>query len=213
MKRERIGKALTIILKVMAFLFCLLTVKSIFGLFYWRMTHLSAEDLAWVKTIAQKTSNDRFVSQSAPPLKLSVKKIFINNDGNPFYFSTAGGDIFEAYAGYDYVLTGNSREINGWLMVTREIDSDSLVFGVGLKDYRTVNSSGDYVSLPLKPRRIEMRGKVFDECICSDPIHWRSNPYHNKNDTLKVDSLIVSKKYGLIYFRYANGTEYFRDFK
>ncbi|MDE6693225.1 MAG: hypothetical protein K2K05_07545 [Muribaculaceae bacterium] len=209
----RIEKAVTIVLKILAFLFCFLIVKSIFGLFYWRMTHLSPDDLAWVKTIAQKTSHDRFVSQTSPPMKLTIKGIFINNDGNPFYFSTAGGDIYEAYAGYDYVLTGNNQEINGWLMITREIDSDSLVFGVGFKDYRTANSSGQYVSLPLKTRSIEVRGKVFDDCICSDSIHWGSNPYHNKSDTLKVDKLIVSKKYGLIYFRYSDGTEYYRDFQ
>lgn len=210
---KNLKKIITVILKILAFLFCFLIVKSIFGLFYWRMTHLSPDDLAWVKTIAQKTSHDRFVSETAPPLKLSIKNLYVHNNGNPFYISSAGGDVYEANAGYDYVLTGDGREIKGRLSIRREIDKDSLVFRIRLHNFITANSSGNYVSLPLTPQKIELQGKVFDHCICSDSIHWRSNPYHDKNDTLKIDKLIVSKKYGLIYFRYSNGTEYYRDFQ
>lgn len=191
---NKLNKIIAIILKIIAFLFCFLIVKSIFGLFYWRMTHLSAEDLAWVKTIEQKTSHSMFVSASAPPMKLSLKGIDIQNDGNPFYLSSAGGDVYEANAGYQYVLAENGKEINGWLRITREIDNDSLAFGINLQNFRTVNSSGNYVSLPLETRSMEIRGKVFDNCIISDSIHWRNNPHYNKNDTLKVDCLIVSKK-------------------
>lgn len=198
---------MSVVVKVLVFLICFSFLKGCLGLFYWRMTHLSAEDLAWVKTIAQKTSHDRFVSDSAPPLKLSVNKVFIYNDGNPFYISSAGGDVYEANAGYGYVLVGNGVELKGWLMVTRKVKSDSLAFDIDLHNFGTKTS---YRYLPS--RRMKVGGKIFDDCICSDSIHWRSKPLLNKGDTIVVDKLVVSKKYGLIYFRYSDGTEYFRDF-
>ena len=210
---NKLEKFLNIAVKVIAVLIIFLLVKSTFGLFYWRMTHLSDDDLAWIKTIAQKTSHDMFVSESAPPLKLRINNVWISNDGNPFFFSAHGGDVFEANAGYSYVLTGDCKEIEGGLYIERNVDVDSLTIAIRLHDLRTVDSNGHYTSLPLATRKMELNGKVFDDCICSDSIHWRSNPYHNKSDTLKVDKLIVSKKYGLIYFRYSDGTEYYRDFK
>lgn len=208
---KRVEKIIVIILKIIAFLFCFLIVKSIFGLFYWRMTHLSPEDLAWVKTIEQKTSHSMFVSDTAPPMKLSLKGVDIQNDGNPFYFSSAGGDVYEANAGYEYVLTGNGKEISGMLRIRKAVDCDSLIFRIRLLDFRTVNHAGYYENIPLETKTMTIRGKVFENCICSDSIHW-SNRKSYKKDSLEVDSLIVSKKYGLIYFRYSDGTEYYRDF-
>lgn len=204
---------MNIAVKIIAVLIIFLLVKSVFGLFYWRMTHLSDDDLAWIKTIAQKTSHDMFVSESAPPLKLRVNNIYINNDGNPFYISTNSHDVYEANAGYEYVLTGNKREIKGNLRIKRKISTDSLTFVVRLHNLSSDDKSDLFGYQPLQARRMELGGKVFDDCICSDSIHWDLRSYPVGKDSLLVDKLIVSKKYGLIYFRYTNGTEYYRDFQ
>lgn len=197
---------MTVVVKVLAFLVGFMFIKSCLGLFYWRMTHLSPEDLAWVKTISQKTSHDRFISESAPPLKLSITGMSVSNSGNPFYISSAGGSVYEASASYDYTLSGNGVELKGWLMVTRTVKPDSLAFYIKFHNLST-KSSNSY----LPYQRMEVGGKVFDDCISSDSIHWKNNP-HYKSDSIEIDKLIVSKRYGLIYFRQSNGTEYFRDF-
>ena len=58
-----------------------------------------------------------------------------------------------------------------------------------------------------------MDSVIYNDCIIADSTNAYYPPYQIDKVTDKIDKFVISKKYGLLYYRFQNGEEYKRQFK
>ncbi len=177
----------------------LFLMKSCFGLFYIKMTHLSAEDLAWINA-AKRYPVVHFESPEGRKAKLVITEIYKHNDSNPFYISSNSKSYYYANAGYLFDLRDDSAKIDGRLQITL---LDSLVYNSRFGGRYDDNDH------PVKLKSFIINDKKIENCIIVDPSTSRLSTNRPENP---IESFVISKDYGLIYYRFADGEEFFRKF-
>lgn len=200
----RLGKILTVLL-------FLIFLKGCFGIFYWKMTHLSDDDLEWWNA-SKRYPSATFESDSGNIAYMLIWEKYKQNDSNPFYWeiSSAGTDTYEAYAGYHIKIRRDSDEITGFFSVSRSLDTDSLEFDSNLGGFYTARECGVY----SHKKQVEVNGRAFDNCLVVDTIigttydETKGKP-RKKGIPVKY---IFSKEYGLIYYELDDGEKFYRKF-
>ncbi|MBD5319034.1 MAG: hypothetical protein HDS09_07255 [Bacteroides sp.] len=67
--------------------------------------------------------------------------------------------------------------------------------------------------IPLKTCDFEMDSVIYHNCIIADSTNAGYPPLWENDIKNKIDKFVISKKYGLIYYRFENGEEFKRVFK
>lgn len=198
------------LLRIICILFFLFLLKDCMGLFYLRMTHLSNDDLKWIK---DADLNAVFISDSGKIARSKARARYINNKTNPFFISSSGTYEFEANAGYEYVIDYEGTEMPGHFVIFKSLDHDSLDFSAGLNKFFLCLDKYS-TRQPLTSQSIQLNGIVFQNCICCDTSNCAYRDWAKSDTTInRIDKFIINKKLGLIYFRFENGEEFFRKLK
>lgn len=177
---------------------------------YFRMTHLSQEDLGWIQCYSHYPA-PTFVSNLENTAKLSYDRVYIYNSTNRFKFSEAGAGDYEANAGYNFEIRQNDTVFTGGLAVKRLINKDGLWARF---DLNRLYSKGYVVwHLPLQTRDFMMDSVLYHDCIIADSTNSEYSGVWVKEVKNKMSAFVISKKYGLIYYRFENGEEFKRQFK
>lgn len=197
-----------IILKILIIFCIFLLLKECMGIFYTKMTHLSHDDLKWIKP-AELYPTGIFMSNSGKKGRLAIIFTQINNDSNPFYISSSGS-TYQANAGYKYILKQDGFKIEGYFWIDVSLETDSLEFSAGLnKFYTHSNSSLNESYRPLVSQCVIINRQTFNDCLIID----NSNSKYTEDVPHKISKYIISKKYGLIYYEFESGERYYRIFK
>lgn len=177
---------------------------------YFRMTHLSQEDLGWIQCYSHYPA-PTFVSNLENTAKLSYDRVHIYNSTNRFKFSEAGAGDYEANAGYNFEIRQNDTVFTGGLAVKRLINKDGLWARF---DLNRLYSKGYVVwHLPLQTRDFMMDSVQYHDCIIADSTNSEYSEVWVNEVKNKMSAFVISKKYGLIYYRFENGEEFKRQFK
>lgn len=173
---------------------------------YIRMTHLDDEDVRWIENF-NKYSTCCFTSNRGTHSQLFVKDYGIANSRNPFYFSSNTSLDYEAIASVMFEILQNDRLLEGFFGFRKILPEKYLVLYAGLGD----RDADDSLERDIKG--FEYAGKLFKECVILDSLNSyisRTSSYPFKSD---VKEMVVSKEYGLIYYSFSDGEEFFRDFE
>ncbi|MCM1520484.1 MAG: hypothetical protein NC098_06830 [Lachnoclostridium sp.] len=186
-------------------IFICLCLMDCLGLFYFGMTHLTKKDLVWTNGLNQyKTAT--FVSNKGNTSKLNISGITVYNETNPFYISTASHRYYEANAWCDIEVEDSTRILEGSYSVKRKIGNDSLMISGHL------GAAFCLEYFPIVPVTYQIGDKIIDNCVIFDTInapnskHWKNKPEQ------KMEKFVISRDYGLIYYRLYDGEEFTRVF-
>ncbi len=181
--------------------------KESFGLFYFRMTRLTKEDLEWMDCVKNYPS-PVFISNTGDTARLSYTSLCINDSANRFYVSLSPTYDFEANATYRYTVKSNDMELEGALTVYHCVGTDS----VCAKYFFGALSSSNRPKI-IKPGTYRINGRSIESCLIVSP--WEQCNAGNSylwDDKYDMDKFVISKEYGLIYYKLKNGEEFFRQF-
>lgn len=193
-------------LKLLICGFSLLMLKGCFGLFYLRMTHLSDEDLLWTKYKTVK-SPASFSSDSGHISKLVITESHTYNSGNPFGCSSSMSKYYEANSWVYYEIMDSLRRIKGSFAITRVVDCDSLCYYSNLGAYQ----ENDYMK-PIKAKNINIRDHEFENCLFVSVDTMNYAKFWKDSTHLHLLEYIISRDYGLLYYKLRNGESFYRNF-
>lgn len=162
------------------------------GCVYIHVTKLTDDDLEWINTYNYGDSVF-FTSTHGNLDTLVVTKKFVNNSQNRFYFSEGLGPNKEANAGYHFVLRHNDESFKGWIHIIKLV-GDSLFCDINVWWLCT-----DYSNIANK------------EIIIADKKNSSYPPLWKNDIKNKVEEYVWSKEYGLIYYKFEDGEEFFRE--
>ena len=176
------------------------------------MKNLSEKDLEWI-AVYDLGDSTLFVSNHANTDTMIITKKYNTNRTNPFYFNEADDDTYEANAGYDYIIKQSNIWITGDLLIGAKYGSDSLETIYSLKmrySKRNIAKLDGDILRPLQLRKFEYNGQIYDNCIIADSTNSGYSTY--RADVVnKVEKFVWSKEYGLIYYKFEDGEEFFRE--
>ena len=198
----------TVIWRTLGFIFLICLVLS--NCVYFRMTHLSNEDLEWINC-HKRYPTSKFISNMGNTSKLNYTSVYICNSTNPFYFNKGTSGKFEANAGYDFEILQKDTVLRGTLLIFRYVGKDSLWVMYDLNNY--MSNKYLYKGQPLESNEFKMDSIVYHDCIIADSTNCIYTELWAKKIMNKIDKFVISKKYGLLYYRFQNGEEYKRQFK
>lgn len=190
---------------------CILTafliIKECFGLFYFRLTHLSERDLEWMNCVRDYPSAI-FISNLGDTAKLNYTQILINDSATRFYLSTSPTYDFEANATYRYIVKNDSLEFKGAVSVIRCVGIDSICAKYFLGSVSTPDRP-----IIIKPKIFYINGRTFEDCIVACPMEDNTTmASYYWNEKYDMKKFVISKEYGLIYYKLEDGEEFFRQF-
>ena len=174
---------------------------------YFRMTHLSKDDLGWIQCYSHYPS-PKLVSNSGEIATLSYQRVGIHNSTDRFYFSENTSYTYEAAAHYEFNVNYADTTFGGQFSIKRVIDEDSLWTSFTLNHFQS-----NEIYIPLKTCDFEMDSVIYHNCIIADSTNAGYPPLWENDVKNKIDKFVISKKYGLIYYRFENGEEFKRVFK
>ncbi|MDE5829050.1 MAG: hypothetical protein K2H48_03575 [Duncaniella sp.] len=198
-------KLLKYILYTFATIYAFLALKSCLGLFYYKMTHLSKEDLRWTHALVGKPSV-KFISDSGNISKLSLVSVSDNDKYNPIYISSNGSKYFEANSWYQFEITDSIRTLNGSLGIARLVDVDSLCAQYRLGAMFSKGHSYQIMQLS----NFDLHGKIIDNCLIIDSTLVRASKHWKNRPEQMVEKFVISKDYGPIYYKLPSGEEFYR---
>lgn len=158
---------------------------------YIHVTKLTEDDLEWVDTY--NYGDSIFFTSSYGNLDtLVVTEKFINNSQERFYFSEGLGPNKEANAGLNFILKHGKETFDGGLCIKKAV-GDSLLAVISVwKSYALeIRISGDRI--------------IIDKDNSSYSEHMQNRVQN------KVEKFVWSKEYGLIYYKFEDGEEFFRE--
>ena len=135
----------------------------------------------------------------------------IANSTNRFYISFNVEWNYEARARYHYIIKSNTDTLHGCFAVTREYDREGLLTYYNLNSLFSYESKNNII-ISLKSIPFTMGNKTFPDCVIADSTNSRydaDSPYESHS---RVETFVISKKYGLIYYKFEDGEEFFRKF-
>ena len=185
-------------------------IMSMDGIMYIRMTHLSDDDLEWMRPYC-KGKSFLFVSNNGNESRMDYTWKSIANSTNRFYISSNPRWNYEARGGYDYQVKSLSDTLSGSFDVIRFVGTKDLSVRFELGARLSGREDGDKY-LPIKPTVFTMGNKTFPDCVIADSTNSRydaDSPYESHS---RVETFVISKKYGLIYYKFEDGEEFFRKF-
>lgn len=182
------------------------------GCIYIRMTHLSKQDLEWIKPYNLSKTYE-FISNEGNVSRMDYTSKFIANSTDPFYFSSAGDWTYEANASYDFQIKSKADTIDGSFGVQKFLDAPTLSmrFNLGARFSKYKDGFLNQYA-PLKPIVFKHNGKTFRDCVIADSTNSRYSPHWPYKATERIETFVISKKYGLIYYKFEDGEEFFRKF-
>lgn len=172
---------------------------------YLGYTRLSDDEVAWVKCY---NYSSKITLYSADGQKATMEYIDCQIENSYPLFSESplsSSSTYIAFALYTYNVNVNNKMIDGFFSIRKVKDS--------LPPYtrlRLGNLSTRYF-IPLSTQTFEMNGFEFKDCIVADSSNSRYGERKVRDDD--VAKFVISKRYGLIYFKLRNGTEFCRRFK
>lgn len=189
-----------IIISVFLFVFN----KMTYGLFYWRMSHLTQEDLRWLD--GNSWSDACFISDNGKKSFLKVKDIQIHDKRNPFFMSANYSSDYEAWGQIDFEIKESLQTIPGSFTIVRKLDDDRLHY---------CSQLGAQVE-SRKSRPIQSDSIIKDNMTISTSILIKNGEYsflETPTDSApKITEYAISPKYGLVYYKHENGNKYYRQF-
>ncbi len=127
-------------------------------------------------------------------------------DPTPSIFSTNTSDTFEASASYNLNITSGNYQFNGFFYIIKTFEENPLIWGASLKRFFTKDCT------PIEAVTQNINGREIRDCLVVDSINGEDGRLQ-KEDSIRIDKFIISKQYGLVYFRFNDGTEFFPKFK
>lgn len=185
------------------FIFCIMR-----GCIYIHMTHLSDDDLEWTNSIPLyseiilKSNNGRTVS-------VRYQKKFINNSTDRFYISAAGGTDYDANTGYWFEINDSLKTLSGFFSIKRPVKKNNLWYSAKLGARSTIDEY-KFVS-PLVTHSYAIGNHIINDCVITDSSNSEyvsdlaNYPYY------RIEKFVISKEYGLIYYKREDGEEFFRE--
>ncbi len=205
----RIGRVLKIIVGVGLLYYC----RSCF--MYMDMTHLSDSDLLWYNPGFASYSKT-FYSDNGDEATMYLTDKYKENSYDPFRILWERNSLkYEACLGYFFTILHEDREMQVYCKFSRLIGYDSLMVRSNLDNFYTKSGIKDSDLLgyyiPVKTSDIEIDSVMLDDCIVFDSSN--SEYKYFSKDTLsrnRIDKYILSRQFGLVYYRFEDGTEYRR---
>lgn len=182
----------------------ILLLLFVYNCVYYRMTHLSKDDLSWINS-TENFSSIYFISNTGDLDTLTPIGKFVHNSTDRFYCSAAHGGTYIASAGYKYEMRHSDTINDFYFAVKRVVDNDSL-------QTRSVCFEFGSDLMTVRPQTFRLEDKDYSDCVIFDSGNSSYNEYWTKKIKNKVVKFVVSKKYGLIYYEFENGESYMRKF-
>lgn len=172
------------------------------------MTHLSDEDLEWMD-VYEVGDTVLFVSNHGNTDIMIVTDKFLYNDRCPFYINEGTNSIYEANTGYTYKIQHRRNSIDGMMVLRKNIaDSMEVIYFLGMQfSLSDTGKRSNYV--PLEIRKFKNKYGLYDNCIIADSTNSEYSDYWKKRIKPNVEKFVWSKEYGLIYYKFEDGEEFF----
>lgn len=185
---------------------------------YTDMTHLKDNDLIWYNS-GLASSGKTFYSNNGNKSALTIIGRYKANSGNPFRISWGYIESdYEAYVKYRYRIdqSYDDKMLDGGCIFSRMIGYDSLMVKSNLGNFSTkkdiADKSGIEGYVPVTISEFTLDSTILRDCM----IFNQSNSEYPLNDTStnnKITEYVISRQFGLVYYRFEDGTEYHRRFR
>ncbi len=171
-----------------------------------RMTHLNEDDLAWVDNFNEYPTCT-FTSNRGSHSTLAVKEFNVWNSRNPFFISSNQSWDYEASASVKFEILQSDRLLDGCFQIRKVLPQKRLATFAFLGNRVTT----DHPLIDVK--EFKYKETMFKECTIVDSLNSRisADPFYPFESDVK--EIVVSKEYGLIYYSFSDGEEFFRDFE
>ena len=180
------------------------------GCIYIHMTHLSDEDLEW-GDVYEVGDTVLFVSNLGNNDIMTVTKQSLYNNRCPVYYSTGIGPDYYANTGYRYIIQHRRSVIDGLISFRKSItDSLEVIYMLGMRFSISDLNRHDTHRL-LKTSKFWHNSELYDNCIIADSKNSEYPDYWEEKIKNKVEKFVWSKEYGLIYYKFEDGEEFFRE--
>ena len=199
----RINKAFWIILIPCFFVFLIVWTEC-------RRTYLTVDDKEWIK--GYKIRGDSYESSKGYARMVVTEKYdYKSTDLIDIRFLTYGSYYLEASAGVDFEIQKADSIIKCHFSVERLVQEDGLWCNLYLGNLYL--NGLQFESSPLKPMTAIIKGKRFDECIIIDSLNSYYTDLYSCHDLDNgaIDMAVLSKKHGLLYFKFADGEAFYKD--
>lgn len=180
------------------------------GCIYIHMTHLSNEDLEWTNSIP-RYSEIMLKSNNGRTASIRYKDFFIYNSTDRFHISSSCDTDYEANAGYWFEIKDSLKTLSGLFLIERPIKKKNLWYKAKL-GARFIIEESDFVR-PLVVQNYTIGNHIINDCVVIDSSNSEyasdlaNYPYY------RIEKFVISKEYGLIYYKRENGEEFFlKDF-
>ena len=206
--KQKISRVLRFLGKLLLAIVLCYCIKDLFGLFYLKMSHINKHERLWVEPSWLKSKYPVFISEDGQTARYSFSWSLVNNESNPFFISSAPGFFayYDANAGYSFDVKEDSIKLHGCFEIRKSAKNDSMSFAASLGELSNLRHGA-----PLKLTEFEMKGRTFRNCVVCDTTNCEYESIYNDNLGSPIDKFVISKRYGLIYYRHKDGREYFRD--
>ena len=186
----------------------IVAVLSFQSCIYSKMTHLSDKDLEWVD-VYEVGDTVLFVSNHGNTDIMTVNRRSLYNDRCPFYISTGSGPDYKANAGYHYEIQHQRNILDGLISFQKNMaDTLDVLYFLGMQfSLSDTGKRSNYV--PLEIRKFKNKYGLYDNCIIADSTNSEYSDYWKKRIKPNVEKFVWSKEYGLIYYKFEDGEEFF----
>jgi hypothetical protein len=175
------------------------------GCWYSKMTHFDEDDLKWVEW-ANVGDSLLFRSDSGIIDTWIISEVHVYDIHNPIVFFNVDPGVFEANAAY-YMENSKDKMLSGALFICKKEKEDSLYICAYLQG-RFLKKSYDYI--PPVFVKFKINNKEFSDCMVFDDTNTRYSPHWPQSGINKMESFIISREYGLLWYRFEDGQEYWR---
>ena len=209
-------KSIVISIAFIAYWFILLK-----GCVYFRMEHLSEDDLRWAHP-EYKSKVATFKSNRGNTAYLGIVDTILENSRCPIYFSENQATTFNPKAGYKFRLKIKETSFDNYFYVRRFVDNAPLMVeclmnntGTQLTDKKEpIDSSNPILKASkLIPQNYKIENITYSNCIVLDSTntHKVSSIWSDDNIPEVVES-VFQREWGLIAFSLEDGETYIRKF-
>ncbi|WP_279151180.1 MULTISPECIES: hypothetical protein [Bacteroidales] len=178
------------------------------GCIYIHMTHLSDDDLEWTNSIplyseiTLKSNNGRTVS-------VRYQKKFINNSTDRIFISSACNTDYDANTGYWFEIKDSLKTLSGYFSIRRPVKKNNLWYMAKLGARSTIDEY-DFLS-PLVTHSYAIGNHIINDCVITDSSNSEYGSDLANYPYYRIEKFVISKEYGLIYYKREDGEEFFRE--
>ncbi len=206
-------KAIKIILRIFIICWICSVLLSTCVSIHIRTTYLNKEDLKWTKGYYVSVPSVKFYSDSGNVDKLIFGPIEVDNKCPEIFAITSGSPGFKilepsVYYSFD-IKHYNGEKICGVFDYYKANGTDSLL------SYCSLGNRKTYPKLPLTSGDFTLNDRTFKNCLIVDSMNSKlSYPDNARNiEKPQIEKFVFSQQFGLIYYKFDNGEEFYRKFK